>query len=935
MKKLYIIFVFIFILISVCFGQSITINSIGMHGEEGNGDFDITQNEEISLIVNYTVSGLRRREQVQGYSFDDEFGQIALSFYNDNDSVPVDDNWCGELFYPVEINTNSTAGTFDIISTIQLSTFPLNSSSIQANLSLYTNQEYTSSMYSSYVADTYYPTILPLSEPISGYSKYLIIDTVTTPPILYNPTSPTVSTYDNSSLLIDFQLSEAPLAGSAKVYFSTSPDGSTPNTTLTLANSYHNTTRHQVTFDASALTTASPHIAAVSGSSTSLIHLNTYYVAIGYQDASGSPETLSSWNKLVYDNQVDFPENLWSPNYYSQNENDITLTFNLSEPTIGDVILTIIPHSPDGDNRIIIFRGYSFASGQNNLTIKGENLPASTNYIASTSGYDYLSSGVKYSYSLGVNDLAGNDSTSTQSSPIEYFWDSNIQIETLFSEINPNSSFNSALSDSYQNLACLTVKTESGESRLNSITFEVNSGSMDSDNISRIKIANGSGPLKFLDYTGPGSYTFSNMDFDLTDNLWSCLDISFLIDYPDNGFTKDDFISISITPNGIVTDGTIVTFNENPVTETATATAKKYLTPWLIVDHLNIQPSFAKASGDSPFFRLDLRTNDGSTKLTQIVSFRVGGTISESDLEDDKIHLYESDSPIFNQNATFIQSKILDKNGMTFNMNRTIRTSTKYYFFTIIASDELDPDHTIFGNIVSSSDIVTDTNLEISSHGFPLNDDDDNMTLPVELSSFTATFDLTDGVGLKWITESEINVSGYHLYRNETNSYENSLRINPVIISIGIENGTQKIYTYVDDEVEINTDYYYWLECLEYDGFSDFYGPFKVYTDEDQIEDELQIDKPVTQLLSSYPNPFNPDVNIPYKLIENNSVKIDIFNVKGQRVRTFTRNNQEPGNYSIYFDGRDTKGNRLSSGIYFYRMKTDTYSQTNKMILLK
>ena len=87
--------------------------------------------------------------------------------------------------------------------------------------------------------------------------------------------------------------------------------------------------------------------------------------------------------------------------------------------------------------------------------------------------------------------------------------------------------------------------------------------------------------------------------------------------------------------------------------------------------------------------------------------------------------------------------------------------------------------------------------------------------------------------------------------------------------------------------------------------------------------------------LQNYPNPFNPSTTISYFLPEKSPVKLQIFNLLGQPVRILTEGEQPAGSHSVVWDGRDENGSPLSSGIYFYRLQSRTYSAVNRMLLLK
>ena len=96
------------------------------------------------------------------------------------------------------------------------------------------------------------------------------------------------------------------------------------------------------------------------------------------------------------------------------------------------------------------------------------------------------------------------------------------------------------------------------------------------------------------------------------------------------------------------------------------------------------------------------------------------------------------------------------------------------------------------------------------------------------------------------------------------------------------------------------------------------------------IGDELV---PYTFYLSqNYPNPFNPVTTIEYGLPTDQKVKLQIFNILGQRVKTLVNKRQEAGRYTITFDAAKEG---LGNGVYFYYLKAGNYKKTRKMILIK
>ena len=94
------------------------------------------------------------------------------------------------------------------------------------------------------------------------------------------------------------------------------------------------------------------------------------------------------------------------------------------------------------------------------------------------------------------------------------------------------------------------------------------------------------------------------------------------------------------------------------------------------------------------------------------------------------------------------------------------------------------------------------------------------------------------------------------------------------------------------------------------------------------------------RLLQNYPNPFNPETWIPYQLSVASPVSISIYDATGGLVRNLTIGYQSEGFYqnrgrAAYWDGRNVIGERVASGVYFYRLETPSYQQTRQMLILK
>ena len=95
-----------------------------------------------------------------------------------------------------------------------------------------------------------------------------------------------------------------------------------------------------------------------------------------------------------------------------------------------------------------------------------------------------------------------------------------------------------------------------------------------------------------------------------------------------------------------------------------------------------------------------------------------------------------------------------------------------------------------------------------------------------------------------------------------------------------------------------------------------------------------------TALLPNYPNPFNPETWIPYRLAESADVTLSIYSADGKLVRTLALGHQPAGIYenksrAAYWDGRNAVGERVASGLYFYTLTAADFAATGKMLIMK
>lgn len=87
--------------------------------------------------------------------------------------------------------------------------------------------------------------------------------------------------------------------------------------------------------------------------------------------------------------------------------------------------------------------------------------------------------------------------------------------------------------------------------------------------------------------------------------------------------------------------------------------------------------------------------------------------------------------------------------------------------------------------------------------------------------------------------------------------------------------------------------------------------------------------------LAAYPNPFNPATTICYSLPASGEVSVEIYNVKGRKVRTLVSGYRDAGSYSVVWNGEDDGEKPVASGLYLYRIQSGKNARSEKCLLLK
>jgi len=214
-----------------------------------------------------------------------------------------------------------------------------------------------------------------------------------------------------------------------------------------------------------------------------------------------------------------------------------------------------------------------------------------------------------------------------------------------------------------------------------------------------------------------------------------------------------------------------------------------------------------------------------------------------------------------------------------------------------------------------------DVNDAGSDHGLAIDDFLIDNVLPVELTSFSAAT-IGKNVKLSWNTATEINNYGFEVERSVVKGEWEK---------IGFVNGngnsnSPKDYSFVDDNLPAGRQgvstgkYSYRLKQIDNDGQFEYSKTIEV--------DMNGVKK--FELTQNYPNPFNPTTTISYILPQAGLVRLTLYNILGQEIRTLVNEVKEAGTHSINFNASD-----LNSGVYVYKIESGSFTQTKKMTLVK
>jgi len=226
------------------------------------------------------------------------------------------------------------------------------------------------------------------------------------------------------------------------------------------------------------------------------------------------------------------------------------------------------------------------------------------------------------------------------------------------------------------------------------------------------------------------------------------------------------------------------------------------------------------------------------------------------------------------------------------------------------------------GNVTLLTDVGVETSFTITQGTVDLNGNNLYVNgvlytgpLPVELVSFSARIS-DNRVILNWSTATEVNNYGFEIQRSvQTDKWE----VLGFIEGHGNSN-SPKEYSFTDTEVNSSGVYYYRLKQIDNDGAYEFSNQLEVNF---EAPDNLKLNQ-------NYPNPFNPSTTISFNLPESGIVTLRIYNLIGEEVKTLVEGYTEAGIHTFSFNAEG-----YPSGMYLYRLNTNGFTETKKMLFIK
>jgi hypothetical protein len=894
MKKILILSILL-VLSWGLWAQTITLNSLSIQKDGGgnsvvNGDlvriraeFFLDNSDQIDPLTGLGISrGSSRQDQVLivWYENNDGTGSLTTRW------VDVDGN----------ISSYADGNNIETVFTFTAPVPPDGYNSFKVN----------GTIYGFDMVSTYFDDANQYSTSVGGYHAYLQTssDNETEAPTI---TAPAEGSTINQNFNLNFNLPEAAQTGSVQVTFFNTGGVSDSFTREFL---YADETAGGKTlsidgFDIS----ATNGLSVINGSSNTLSYGSEYQIKVEYQDTVGNPVASTTVSNLLFENEDTETEApiLTAPTASSTVNRNFDLSFQLPEAaTAGtvEISFTRSAGSADANNHLFYYVGDldgegNVPAGSKSLSLDGLNITDHANLDIDAASSGALVYGAVYSVRVAYQDIYENPIAYDQNLSVAFENEDQVTEEPEMIAPISNSVINNLFDLSFE----LPEAAYDGSVK---ISFERTGGMADSDSHIFIFSQETATTHTLADINPNNISSHNNLTLvsGSTDNLMNGTYYRVRIEYQD------------INQNPIATD-----YNSNIF----------YGSDYIILNggDYNVGASFTPGSVDNAFFQLGFyKTAAGTAEITS-VEFDLTGTYILSDISNAKLWLSTSSS--FDGSATLEKTITTFSDPLTFsdlsiNANQTMR----YLYLTADIAADANTENSIGAGIINNSDIVASRPV----YGAPINGGDH--ALPVTLSSFQAAQD-NQSIVLNWVTASESNNSHWNVYRSPSANFGQAQKLNATGIEAAGFSTQPVFYEFVDLEyLAFGNEYWYWIEAVALNGLSEVMEPIHLAF-ENPSQDDFTPEIPQDfGLFQNSPNPFNPDTKISFALEENAAADLVIYNVKGQKIQTLYQGQVVADRvYNLWWDGKDVSGKPVSSGVYFYILKTSIGNYRQKMLLTK
>ena len=229
--------------------------------------------------------------------------------------------------------------------------------------------------------------------------------------------------------------------------------------------------------------------------------------------------------------------------------------------------------------------------------------------------------------------------------------------------------------------------------------------------------------------------------------------------------------------------------------------------------------------------------------------------------------------------------------------------------------------------LIKVQDTESSDCFDVSDNCFSISDE----APPVELLSLTAIVTPQNFVQINWVTQSEADLMGFSIYRNNVNESASASSVSPLIPATNTSH--LQSYSFTDISVAQGL-WYYWLQSMAYSGSSYFHGPVVVNVDHVSLPEGTSAPL-ITGIKSVYPNPFNPSTTITIELGKASDVEVGVYNLKGELIRQLDSGAKAAGTHSLLWNSLDDRGQACGSGIYLLKFTAEGSSSQAKITLIK